>query len=926
MKKYFEDSLKPVDTLFPEDFTGGNGIIHFKADAHLHSFTHAFGDPEERDAIRCSHNPVEARFALKRVRNDREERSQYILKLTAMLEEWRKYSCPVEIHLNGKPVFDGELFLENTCRGWPSVYYELSPELVRQGENVVTVANKSRNNSLIINSIRILEKAPWRDFEIIYAPSFVARRERFFVMLSQLRADANVTVETSRGILPAGEDRKGIRRVYFFIAASERPSGSIMFSSGGRNKTVRLKILPDFSGWGNPIWVGGDTDDVKQDGYGELDHFLALISETEIGNFVMFRPHKGRNYLFPPAPEQGMRWIEYSEQTGIFFRATEWPLPGAESISERMRTSGNFQGIHVHEPYIIFQTVCNPAFYRERRKPSVDRFRDATDVEKAMEAYREHLREEVQNYRKNNLPVSFGEPSLLAPYLPITAGDTIQAEPVTNISLLFGEVRAVSRWKNIRWGVHAPVDWYLGFPHDRAASRRFRLLANISFTHGANWFYAENSLVKTNAFERFDEEDRFCIDNRAILRDFYRYSRTHPRKGTPQADLAVVYGNGESMLWYPDDRIPELKDTNDFDLHFWGKWKNPAHFACWRALDGWLPPLPIDEYLENPSMIKLFSATPFGQVDVVPADAGRECFCKYRCLVFLGWNTMTPVLYRELMEYVKNGGILYLSGYHLDIRTHPEDTFKPFNKGEVSDLIGAEIKGIGGKIQRFSFESRNYTEKYDWPRTCKLDITSADVLIKDRSGNPVVLTRALGKGRVYFGNFRDFPSDRRLVEFNRDFMQWLAQQKTKSLIADDRNVINWARWANGEFQKAYLVNVDWKTEGNETTCFFTPFGRRIPLKVREGEIKEAAWTDDILVSPADSNSCVTGITAVGVNQWQVELLGYGHTRIVIALKHPGPVEILRGKKKSAFSQENGQPTLEIPLRGQTFLTVRRHYP
>jgi len=922
MKKYFEDSLKLVKTLLPEDFSGGDGIMRFKADAHIHSFTHAFGDPEERTGIRSSHHPIEGRFALKLVHNDSQARSRYVLKLTAALGKWRQYTCDAGIYLNGRPVFEGNLFLENTCRGWPSVYYELSPEPVRQGENTVSIVNKSKDNNIIINSVRILEMAPWKDFNIIYAPSFVEKGKCFIVVVSRLKADAHFDIKASAGILPSGETRDGMRSTYSFLSASEKSFGSIVFSSKDMEKTVRLKILPDSQQWHNPLWIGGDTDDVKQDGYGEMDHFLRLLGETEIGDFAIFRPKKGRNYLFPPSPEQWTRWIEYCEQAGIFFRVTEWPLPGAESIPERIRTSENFQGIHVHESYLIFQTVCNPVFYRERRKPSVDRFRDAGNIEEAARAYREHLVEEVMRHREKNLPVAFGEPSLLAPYLPIAAGDTIQAEPVTNVSLLFGEVRAVSAWKNIKWGVHAAVDWYLGFPHDRAASRRFRLLANLSFTHGANWFYAENSLVKTNAFERFDEEDTFCRDNRIILRNFFRYSQTHPRQDAPQADLAVVYGNGESMLWYPDDRIPELKDTGDFDLNFWGKWKNPPHFACWRGLDGWLPPLPVDEYRDNPSMLKLFSAAPFGQVDVVPADAGGEYFKKYRCLVFLGWNTMTPMLYKELAGYVENGGILYLSGCHLDTRTSPEDKFMPFNEGRVSDLIGAEIKGAGGRIQTFSFGGRTYEGKDAWPKACDLKAVCSDVLIRDISGNPVVITRKLGRGRVYFGNFRDFPSDRRLVEFNRDFMKWLAESQNTQLIADSRRVINRATWTCNGFRKTYLVNVDWKAEGNETTCFFTPLGRNVPLKVREGEIREAAWTEDILVSPEDTNSCVTGIAPDGKNGWEVKLLGYGKTRILIASKHPGKLEVFKEKQKLNSSRDGENLFLDIFLRGQTLITIR----
>jgi len=50
--------------------------------------------------------------------------------------------------------------------------------------------------------------------------------------------------------------------------------------------------------------------------------------------------------------------------------------------------------------------------------------------------------------------------------------DGVFCEPVSNSSLLYGAARGSGK----EFGAHIPGDWYLGYPHDMNAVRRFRLL------------------------------------------------------------------------------------------------------------------------------------------------------------------------------------------------------------------------------------------------------------------------------------------------------------------------------------------------------------------------------------------------------------------------------------------------------------------
>src|SRR5690606_15505585 len=67
----------------------------------------------------------------------------------------------------------------------------------------------------------------------------------------------------------------------------------------------------------------------------------------------------------------------------------------------------------------------------------------------------------------------------------------------------------------------------------------------------------------------------------------------------------------------------------------------------------------------NPHPNPFLSGTPYGQVDVTSfADDNVDAnflSANYKALLFTGWNTSSDKQYRELCEYVRNGGILFIS-------------------------------------------------------------------------------------------------------------------------------------------------------------------------------------------------------------------------------------------------------------------------
>ena len=90
---------------------------------------------------------------------------------------------------------------------------------------------------------------------------------------------------------------------------------------------------------------------------------------------------------------------------------------------------------------------------------------------------------------------------------------------------------------------------------------------------------------------------------------------------------------------------------------------------------------------------------------VVPFAAGGPTadylLANYRVLMFSGWNTCTPELYRVLCDYVKGGGTLVIGLCHLctdDARAyHDLSPEKLVNGGDLTELCGLKVVGMTGR-------------------------------------------------------------------------------------------------------------------------------------------------------------------------------------------------------------------------------------
>lgn len=759
------------------EWSGGSDYAMYRHADSRHAFTEAYGRPQGCFACWCD-GPVWAVFPWKKERVSKDRRQRFLLKLVATWREWRKWAHPVTISLNGTPLHDEPLFLENISTGWPGIYFNLPEGAVRDGENTLEIVSQSGGeNTLLLARAEIIRQPDIEDFSVHSVSDAVAVGEEFRVTLHLLSKHPAIRVAIPGGeaeMLSQDDSR------FQFRALKEARGAEIVFSSG--DKTIHAlvgEIGPCRSADRLPVWIGLDGDDVRHDTTGEMDRILTHFIHSGLGNYIGYRAVPERNFYDTqrPTADCWRRWIRQCADHDVSMHYAGPPacLDGVDFAAE---AGACFSGYQFHEPYLVFQPLVAETLM-------TDALKSARDFAERKEAYVDYLRARVTTERRPGSIVWSGEPALTCFYAAEAGVDGLLCEPVSNVSLLYGAARGSGK----PFGAHIPGDWYFGYPHDVSALKRLRLALLTAYAAGARILYIESTVFKTNAHDRHDWESNFCRGVRQLLRDAYRFSRLDDRVGKPRVPLAFIYGHLESLFWMDDDRIPETFDMGNWDRLHWGLPGKTTHRRVWEASEAWLPRVPVDNF-RNESLTRMFTGTPYGAVDVVQPTANLS---SYRAVAFLGWNSMTEEIYENLLAYVHRGGALFLCGCHLDTRVSADTPPSLIRNGQVADLLGLDISGPG-------------SEWLPGIRRCELTPRGARPMDEHfwRYDN--------GRGRVCFGDFYDYPTDPSLIQKIRTLLSSLGEEIRDSEPVPVRTstpFVSYTLWEHQGQRKLYAIDTEW---------------------------------------------------------------------------------------------------------------------
>ena len=720
---------------------GKEGAFTYQSPSSLHSSvtSFAYGIREVRNCFSAERYPCISKVLLE----PQDLCRRFYVKLKACLFNWKRYVAPISITVNGSVAYSNDAeFFENVNLGWPTVYIPIPNTLLKEGENIIEIAEgEAAKTALLITTVDLLSLPPMQEGQQLTALS--AARLGDTVALSFFAEAEKISVLSEKECSVLGIAPSPINSEQTIIRLKiEGYSPSLELTVG--EKTVSA-LLPDiYPESQDRCLVGTDSDDHRHDDSDETDRILEIFTNTALGNFWQARPQFRRNYYNSSPQEKWEKRIQYLKSFG-----TKISLSDGNKVMQYLPAlcGDSFVGSHFHEAYLYF---CSALIYNKTLSEifylDPEKLLASESFGESKKMFEEALKKMYEGNRGTPGLTSVGSPSLLTCYEATSGFERITVEPVSNINLLIGAVRGAAPKM---WGAHVPTDWYFGEPNDRTKAKKFLLAMQLLYINGADYIYAENSLFKTNAFSREDWEDEFCTHCRKYLREFYEYTIKEPRRDSLKTDLCLLYGNHEYFLWHHDDRIAELPENDDWDITVWGKWRENDHIKCWRSADAWLPLASDQNTRENILNPKLFSGTPYGSVDVVSYESDWQ---KYKAVALLGWNTYEEGFSDKLLGYVKNGGQALISFCHLNMTDRSD---RPMEYAEASSL-GIKVDGIYRYIGTVYLKDGQTLNLESEIPLAKCSSDGAQVIAWDERKNPLILKKDIGKGSLYFCSFADY--------------------------------------------------------------------------------------------------------------------------------------------------------------------------
>jgi len=479
------------------------------------------------------------------------------------------------------------------------------------------------------------------------------------------------------------------------------------------------------------------------------------------------------------------------------------------------------------------------------------------DMRQAAQTWVRGVRKLVQRQWQIGQPhVTCTLTNFFAKYCMEAGMDIANAEIFTNPcvdvqwALLRGAARAYGRELFGGW---IAGGWFNGSNRDPLKLDRVRLAYDSGFLHGARLFINESGHWGLYEFRDFEDEDHpLCEGYREMLRGFNELSRANPRPGDgPEVNIGVIHGNYDGYCGIEGD--------------IWGQpgWRPAEHDHSWELLNVFYPEAgPVGSMLgARDRRRSRFSGTPYGLVDIVPGEASAEALSRYRSLLFLGWNTMTDAQYRNLIDYVRQGGRLVMWAPHLGgsaDREHGDESQLFYRNGDFRELFGARLSiprrrpGVW-RQERTMINTMKWTAKgvhrfpkgklyyNNWPHggvDFELVPGVRTLAVTDR-GRPFVTEHRLGKGVAVLvhcyspqgqGNFR---------EIAEDIFRAVGEREKSTFRVEGNERVSYAVYGKGKRRSLYMLNTSLETSESATVVGLSSGPRRVRLKPTE--VRRVDW-------------------------------------------------------------------------------------
>ena len=501
----------------------------------------------------------------------------------------------------------------------------------------------------------------------------------------------------------------------------------------------------------------------------------------------------------------------------------------------------------------------------------------ASNVQQAHDYFMAYLKKFVAYERQE-----FGPGTLMQ----VDAGLTFKYQVASGIEVLAHEmmpgdphllqsgIRGTARAFGKLWGDHIAMDCYGGNHHDELWLKRFQTALHYCYVTGARFIWPEGAMPfdynqRNGQVFSFGDEPIRC--ERGIQRRFFQFAQIHRRPDEgPRVNIGVIHGNL--------DGFPGLWNKQVWGQSHHAKWQWGAPEYGWELVNKFYRKENWNR--ESVRGDQDFSGNPpYGQYDVVPIESSLENLQRYSCLIFLGWNTMTPEIYRKLKRYVRAGGHLVMSLAHLSTHLDRAGDLKLYQGGDFRDLFGVQVIGKGHKqVLGVKCIAESTLKSYGFPvwrlatdprfignmTPARVKVGKARVISgftgtymtteEQLQANPMLVEHSVGRGKAFLMTVWEYPGDPGVREFTDDLLRTVlaGEQGEIRLLASDR--VRYAVYDNvvkgRKYVVVYLLNTD--PDCDSVARLWVRGKQTGPIQVPAHSCQLAYIADGAVVVPEDN--------------------------------------------------------------------------
>jgi hypothetical protein len=345
-------------------------------------------------------------------------------------------------------------------------------------------------------------------------------------------------------------------------------------------------------------------------------------------------------------------------------------------------------------------------------------------------------------------------------------------------------------------GVHHALQWSSSPEDTPEHVRRYRLALYVSYMQGATEINSEEGLWHLEEYySHFNRFSNACCEHKEAQKDFYRYIRSHTRRGKFYAPVAVIHGRYDGWHGFGRNSTWGWLDVQDTDAE-----------KSWDLLSVFYPEENLGNSLyfhgfPSDKPLGFYSTTPKGNVDAIPIENRANRFNEYRALAFLGYNKYEKGDFDALLSYVKEGGRLLLTAAHVTITTD----YQKILRGELA-FEESILPFIDGAPR---FEKATVSG-------CELEVItnlspSAKVILTTENGLPLIAKIAYGRGEITFFTAKAYPANEAIKPLYENELGKLASEAVASeeIFAEASSGVEFAVYDRDSERDVYFLAVDW---------------------------------------------------------------------------------------------------------------------